>query len=103
MVVESARWPLVWTGFLLMAMSVRLAVTVRTHRHRRIGAGRRPSYLEWLPGLAGLIVVVAELPRILRLDGTVLALAQDFVRLACAGVFGLLLYGGVVLARRLRG
>lgn len=100
---ESARWPLVWTGFLLMAMSVRLAVTVRTHRHRRLRSARRSSHLEWLPGLAGLVVVVAELPRILRLDATALALADDLVRLACAGVLGLLLYGGVVLARRPRG
>ncbi|MFF7633805.1 hypothetical protein ACFZB9_11725 [Kitasatospora sp. NPDC008050] len=100
---ESARWPLVWTGFLLMAMSVRLAVTVRTHRHRRVRSAPRPSHLEWLPGLGGLVLVIGAGPRILCAGPAVLAAADDLAVLACAGVLGLLLYGGVVLARRLRG
>jgi hypothetical protein len=102
-VFESAQWPVVWTGFLLMAVSVRLSVTVRTHRHRRNGPARRPSHLEWLPGLAGLIAVVGAAPRILRANSSVLAVTDDLARVASAGVLGLLLYGAIVLVRRLRG
>ena len=100
---ESSQWPLVWSGFLLIAVSVRLAVTVRSHRHRRPGAGRRPSHLEWLPGLAGLIAVADAGPRALRADSAVQAVAGELARVAAAGVLGLLLYGGIVLVRRLRG
>ncbi|MFE9422269.1 hypothetical protein ACFYNO_04800 [Kitasatospora sp. NPDC006697] len=100
---ESTQWPLVWAGFLLIAVSVRLSVTVRSHRHRRLGVGQRPSHLEWLPGLAGLIAVADEGPRILRADSAVQAVAGGLARVALAGVLGLLLYGGIVLVRRLRG
>ncbi|WP_329564726.1 hypothetical protein [Kitasatospora sp. NBC_01266] len=100
---ESERWPLVWIGFLLMAVSVRLAATVYGHRHRRLRGARRRSYLEWLPGLAGLIVVAGEAPRVLRAGGAVLTVADDLAGVAGAAVCGLLLYGGAVVARRLRG
>ncbi|WP_157537950.1 hypothetical protein [Kitasatospora azatica] len=86
-----------------MAVSVRLAVTVRTHRHRRNGPARRSSHLEWLPGLAGLIAVVGAGPRILRANSSVLAVTDDLARLAVAGVAGLLLYGAIIVLRRLRG
>ncbi|MDH6140723.1 MULTISPECIES: hypothetical protein [Kitasatospora] len=100
---ESAQWPLVWAGFLLIAVSVRLSVTVRAHRHRRLRAERRPSHLEWLPGLAGLIAVVDDGPRVLRADGTVLAVTGELARIAGAGVLVLALYGAIVLVRRPRG
>ncbi|MFE0464940.1 hypothetical protein ACFW1A_37370 [Kitasatospora sp. NPDC058965] len=100
---DTAQWPMVWTGFLLMAVSVRLSVTVRTHRHRRTGPARRPSHLEWLPGLAGLIAVVGAGPRCLRAGSSVLAVTDDLARVAGAAVPVLLLYGAVVLLRRQRG
>ncbi|MCX4748627.1 hypothetical protein OG455_24430 [Kitasatospora sp. NBC_01287] len=100
---ESERWPLLWTGFLLIAVSVRLAVTVRGRRYRRPGSGRRPSHLEWLPGLAGLIMVADEAPRLLRASGAVLTAGDDLAGVAGAAVLGLLLYGGSVVARRPRG
>ncbi|GAA1955358.1 hypothetical protein [Kitasatospora viridis] len=100
---ESSQWPLVWSGFLLIAVSVRLAVTVRSHRHRRLRAPQRPSHLEWLPGVGGLIAVADAGPRILGADGTVLAVAAELARVAVAGGLALLLYGGIVLVRRLRG
>ncbi|MGF1427400.1 hypothetical protein [Kitasatospora sp. LaBMicrA B282] len=101
---ESERWPLVWTGFLLIAVSVRLAVTVHDHRHRRLRARRRPSHLEWLPGLAGVAVVAGEVPRALRASPTALTVGDDLAVLAGVALPGLLVYGSVVLAaRRTRG
>jgi hypothetical protein len=101
---ESEQWPLVWAGFLLIAVSVRLSVTVRAHRHRRLRpARRRPSHLEWLPGLAGVIAVADDGPRVLRADGAVLAVAGELARIALAGVLVLALYGAIVLVRRPRG
>ncbi|MEY9950348.1 hypothetical protein [Kitasatospora sp. GAS1066B] len=100
---ESERWPLVWTGFLLMAVSVRLAATVYDHRHRRLRAARRRSHLEWLPGLAGLIMVAGEVPRVLRAGDAVLTAADAIAGAAGAAVLALLLYGATVLVRRPRG
>ncbi|PYC77579.1 hypothetical protein C7C46_18255 [Streptomyces tateyamensis] len=100
---DSAQWPMVWTGFLMIAVSVRLAVTVRGYRHRRTGPARRPSHLEWLPGLAGLIGVVGAGPRVLRASDSVLVVTDDLAGAATGAVLVLLLYGAVVLLRRQRG
>jgi hypothetical protein len=47
--------------------------------------------------------VVDDGPRVLRADGTVLAVAGELARIACAGVLVLALYGAIVLVRRPRG
>ncbi|GAA1224226.1 hypothetical protein GCM10009665_13100 [Kitasatospora nipponensis] len=98
--VESAKWPVIWTGFLMIAVSVRLAATARMHRHRRLARGRRPSHLEWVPALVGLPAVLGAAPRILCAGHDVLMAADEVGLVLFVAACGLLLYGVVVLARR---
>ncbi|PYC88051.1 hypothetical protein C7C46_01930 [Streptomyces tateyamensis] len=97
---STAQWPVVWVGVLLIFASIGLVLNLRMRRSSRSDHTRRRTYLEWLPGLVGLLAVVGEPPRILGASRGVLTVTDNIGRVIIVGILVLLLYGGIVLIRR---
>ncbi|AOP46067.1 hypothetical protein [Streptomyces lydicus] len=106
----TVQWGDLWVPVSMMVLSVLLSVGTRRWRRRRQAAVRWRSrtHWEWLPFLFGLVVVIAELSRLLDVPAPGAAIADVVARVLALttvfmifrALFILFARGGRVLFRR---